>query len=203
MLALVLSQNGIKTTLVDLADKLDEAPRATHYSWPAQYEFIRAGVFDEILADGFRVDQSVSWRKLDGTLLGQIDIENVPVQERMVCLPLNHLSKILYGRITKEADAEVLWSHRVTKIGQDAAKAWVDVQTKDGEKRLEADYVVGCDGANSQVRRSLFGDWEFPGITWEQQIVATNVGYGVPREITRSNNLSLGLLSRPCHSRLG
>lgn len=176
LLSLILSQQGIKTTLVDMAETLDAAPRATHYAWPAQYEFIRAGVFEEILAAGFRVDNSVSWRKLDGTLLGQIDIENIPEQERMVCLPLNGLAKILYGRITKEENAEVLWGHKVTSIGQDASRAWIHVVTAEGENRLEADYIVGCDGANSQIRRSLFGDLEFPGMTWDQQIVATNVG---------------------------
>jgi len=40
---------------------------------------------------------------------------------------------------------------------------------------MAADYVIGCDGANSKVRRSLFGDWNFPGFTWGEQIVATNL----------------------------
>ncbi|TDZ31323.1 hypothetical protein C8035_v005996 [Colletotrichum spinosum] len=42
----------------------------------------------------------------------------------------------------------------VTIIGQDDARAWVDVaeaQTGRQGARLEADYVVGCDGANSIV----------------------------------------------------
>jgi 2-polyprenyl-6-methoxyphenol hydroxylase-like FAD-dependent oxidoreductase len=42
--------------------------------------------------------------------------------------------------------------------------------------RKDADYVVGCDGANSTVRRLLYGD-SYPGRTWEEQIVATNVYY--------------------------
>lgn len=62
-------------------------------------------------------------------------------------------------------------------IGQNSAMAWVDtVHTNTGEQSsLEADYIVGCDGANSVVRRSLFGDREFPGRTWNEQLVATNV----------------------------
>ncbi len=160
-----------------MAPQLDPAPRATHYSWPAVYELQRAGVLEEVINKGFVVDQSVSWRKLDGTLLAQIDIEKVPREKRMVCLPLNHLTTILLDRISHEPTAQILWNHKVTKIGQDESKAWVDVETNDGEKSLEADYVVGCDGANSQIRRSLFGDWEFPGTTWDEQIVATNVRY--------------------------
>jgi 2-polyprenyl-6-methoxyphenol hydroxylase-like FAD-dependent oxidoreductase len=33
---------------------------------------------------------------------------------------------------------------------------------------------LGCDGANSQVRKSLFGK-EYPGETLHSQIIATNV----------------------------
>ncbi|KAJ4260736.1 hypothetical protein NW757_001118 [Fusarium falciforme] len=38
-----------------------------------------------------------------------------------------------------------------------AGATWL-AETPDGEKKLSADYIVGCDGANSQIRRSLFGD---------------------------------------------
>lgn len=60
-------------------------------------------------------------------------------------------------------------------IGQSEDKSWVEVQTGNELKRLEVDYIVGCDGANSQIRKSLFGDWNFPSKTWDEQIVATNV----------------------------
>ena len=42
------------------------------------------------------------------------------------------------------------------------------------EEVVKAKYVVGCDGANSIVRRKLFGE-EYPGFTWDAQIIATNV----------------------------
>ncbi|KAL2256729.1 hypothetical protein VTK26DRAFT_1218 [Humicola hyalothermophila] len=75
----------------------------------------------------------------------------------------------------------VSWEHRVVGVGQDDEGAWVEVMVKGegGEERKEvikADYVVGCDGANSAVRKALFGN-EFPGFTWEEQIIATNTYY--------------------------
>lgn len=75
---------------------------------------------------------------------------------------------------------EVEFDAEVVGVGQDedgevGGRAWVEVKRKGGEvEREEADYVVGCDGANSIVRRSLFGD-QFPGFTWDAQIIATNV----------------------------
>ncbi|KAI4850909.1 FAD binding domain-containing protein, partial [Aureobasidium sp. EXF-8845] len=66
-------------------------------------------------------------------------------------------------------------------IGQTEDKAWVDVETSKGSKRLTADYIVGCDGAKSIVRRRLFGADGFPGHTLEEQIVATNTYYDFDR----------------------
>jgi 2-polyprenyl-6-methoxyphenol hydroxylase-like FAD-dependent oxidoreductase len=173
LLGLLLAKRGVPVQIVDLSDKLDEQPRATHYGPPAMYELRRAGVADDVRAAGFMPD-GVAWRKLDGTFLAGIEMTE-PDVDRLACLPLNKLGKILQDHLSKQPTATVSWGHKVTSVGQDDDKAWVDVETPDGPRRLEAPYVVGCDGANSQVRRSLFGDWEFPGKTWDEQIVATNV----------------------------
>ena len=182
LLGLMLAKRGIPVQLIDKSNKLDEQPRATHYGPPAMYELRRAGVVDDLSAQGFQPDV-VCWRKLDGTYLAGLNLKlmaNDP--DRMVCLPLNRLGKILMDHIGRQPTATVSWGHEVKSLGQDENKAWVNVQTPEGEKRLEAEYIIGCDGANSQVRRSLFGDLEFPGKTWDEQIVATNVSlFGTKR----------------------
>lgn len=94
----------------------------------------------------------------------------------MVVLPLGQLGEILYEHLQRQPTARVRWSHRVVKVGQDGDKAWVDVETGNGKNRFEADYVLGCDGASSTVRRELFGPG-YPGETLNAQLVATNVRY--------------------------
>lgn len=85
--------------------------------------------------------------------------------------------------LEKEAAAEVRWGCEVVGIREEGegkgGKAVVKVRTEEGVEELEADYVVGCDGANSTIRRQLFGD-EFPGYTWDLQIIATNVSRSPP-----------------------
>ncbi|KAF2502675.1 FAD/NAD(P)-binding domain-containing protein [Lophium mytilinum] len=177
LLSILLAKQGIPVTILEMGDKLDENPRATHYGPPAMHELNRAGVGDDVRAKGF-IPGVVCWRKMDGTVLAGIDgsvMDGDP--DRMVCLPLNKLGAVLYEHVTKQPTAKILFKHKVTGIGQDDDKAWVDVQSPDGESRIEADYIVGCDGANSQIRRSLFGDSNFPGRTWDEQIVATNTYY--------------------------
>ena len=164
--------------MLESETKLNEQPRATHYGLPALPILREAGILDEVKAQGFE-PRSVCWRKLDGTRLTGTNMQ-VPldVDQHMVCLPLNQLCKIIHQHLQNHPSSSVSWSTKVTNIGQNESKAWVDAETPECMKRFEADYVIGCDGANSQIRRSLFGDqWDqgFPGKTWDQQLVATNV----------------------------
>jgi 2-polyprenyl-6-methoxyphenol hydroxylase-like FAD-dependent oxidoreductase len=175
LLGLRLAQKSIEVTLLELANELDSKPRATHYASAAVEEFAHADVLEEIREKGFSYN-GVCWRKPDHTFLARTNtavVQDDPYKP--VTLPLDRLGRILYDRISQCPSATVLWGHEVIGIEQDASTARVTCKTADGEKVFEADYIVGCDGANSKIRRSLFGDWEFPGHTWDQPIVATNV----------------------------
>lgn len=180
VLGLLLGKKGINVEILDMANKLDEQPRATHYNSPATHVLKRAGVLDEIRAAGV-LSKRVVWRKPDGTLLGALDYAAIPESssERMVALPLNEVSKIVLHHLQSIPSVEIKWSHNVVDAGQNEGEAWVDVETATGKQRLEADYIIGCDGANSKIRRALQGDLNFPGKTWDEQIVATNVRWHV------------------------
>ncbi|KAH7247142.1 hypothetical protein B0J15DRAFT_402068 [Fusarium solani] len=175
----MLAKQDISVTIVEQAEKLDDRPRATHYGPPAMKILNSAGVGDEVRSKGFIVD-TVAWRRLEGSYIAGLDHETQKdSSDRMVALPLSQLAEVLYDHAKALPKLQYLFNRKVVDIGQDESKAWVDTvdQTKDEKSRLHADYVIGCDGANSIVRRSLFGDWKFPGRTWDEQIVATNVYY--------------------------
>ena len=89
-------------------------------------------------------------------------------------MPMQDLDQLMLDLFLEKYNGQVSWEHKVTGLGQDENKAWVDVETPQGNTKVEADYIIGCDGANSQIRKSLFGN-EYPGFTWDAQIVATNV----------------------------
>jgi len=188
-----------------MGDKLDTQPRATHYAAPAVQEMRKAGIMEDVRARGFTPD-GVCWRKIDRTFLAGISMEGVKDDpDAMACLPLNKLGQVLVEHISKCPTAKILWSHEVIAIDQDEKAARVTCKTPNGEVTIEGDYVVGCDGANSKVRRSLFGDWEFPGKTWSEQIVATNVclkyqGKSDGRSTTPSRN---SVISTPTSSSTG
>jgi 2-polyprenyl-6-methoxyphenol hydroxylase-like FAD-dependent oxidoreductase len=97
----------------------------------------------------------------------------------MTILPLNEILIILYRHCTERFNKliEIKFSHRVVSIGQDKSKAWVEAEVGKTELKekaqFEADYVIGCDGATSAVRKGLFGrDW--PGQTFDCRLVVQN-----------------------------
>lgn len=194
VLSLLLAKQGINVLILDGAEKLDEQPRATHYAAPATYELQRAGILQEVIDKGFSPD-GVTWRDLDGNSLGGMSSAPLPPEDRIACLPLNRLTRIVMEHLARQPTAEIRWSHKVlSTIGQDETSAWIMVQTPNGEHKFSADYIVGCDGATSQIRRSLFGN-DFPGRTWDEQIVATNVGQTLlPSKNTSMSLMALGLL---------
>ncbi|KAJ5367638.1 hypothetical protein N7541_001579 [Penicillium brevicompactum] len=181
ILGLLLARKGIQVELFDERNELNDQPRAAHYGSPAIYELSRAGVLDDLKAAGL-CPKAFVWRKPDTSLIGGINFAALPEDYpyRMQVLPLDQLGQILYAHLQRQPTASVNWGHRVVKVNQELNKAWIDIETSTGAHRAEADYVVGCDGASSIVRRQLFGP-EYPGETLDAQIVATNVYYDFDR----------------------
>jgi len=75
-------------------------------------------------------------------------------------VPQSSLEKLLAKRAV-ELGAEVRRGHEVIAVEQDDAGVTVTVRTADGEQQVRGDYLVGCDGGASTVRRSAGID--FPG----------------------------------------
>ncbi|KAI0203686.1 FAD binding domain-containing protein [Astrocystis sublimbata] len=180
LLALLLSKHGIPVEIFEASHELDKQPRAAIYGSSAVPELKRAGILEEIRRRGMS-PTSVSWRRwqdhsvitgMDGSSMADVNGEDL----RMACLVLDQLDELMLEEYLTKYNGKIHWKHKVTGTGQDETHAWIDVDAPEGTKKFTGDYVIGCDGATSQVRKSLFGD-DFPGFTWERQIVATNVYY--------------------------
>jgi 2-polyprenyl-6-methoxyphenol hydroxylase-like FAD-dependent oxidoreductase len=80
-------------------------------------------------------------------------------------LPQQQLERLLDER-AGELGIDISRGHQVVGVSQDAAAVTADVHGPDGPYRVRARYIVGCDGARSQVRgRAGIG---FPGTTYPE-----------------------------------
>ena len=175
-LSLALAQEGIEVTLLERDSTVSDAPRAAHMMVPAIQILARAGVLEDVREAGFFA-KNMAWRKLDGTTIVTVeDVGQSKSPDAMTVLPLSHLGKILLAHAEKNSKISLKWGHRVIDVGQDENSAWAIIQQEDGtEKKITGDFLCGCDGGTSQVRKSLLGARNFPGKTWDVQLVATNV----------------------------
>jgi len=66
-------------------------------------------------------------------------------------------------------DFDVRFSHSVTGLSQDADSVDVEIAAPDGPQRMRADYVIGCDGGRSAVRKGA--GIGFEGFTYPEQFI--------------------------------
>jgi 2-polyprenyl-6-methoxyphenol hydroxylase-like FAD-dependent oxidoreductase len=109
------------------------------------------GIADRFLAEG----QTAQVAAFAGTPL---DISSFPTRHNYgLGLWQNHIERILAGWVDELA-VQIYRGREVTGIAQD--DTGVDVELSDG-RSLRAEYVVGCDGGRSLVRKAA--GIEFPG----------------------------------------
>lgn len=82
------------------------------------------------------------------------------------------LAALMLSHAEKLSNFDLRWNHRFAGVTQNENGATVCAVTPKGEKFFEADYVIGCDGAGSSVRRALCIPFE--GHTWEVLSVLKN-----------------------------
>jgi 2-polyprenyl-6-methoxyphenol hydroxylase-like FAD-dependent oxidoreductase len=90
-------------------------------------------------------------------------LEDPPME--VLRLPQPLLEGVL-DEFARELGAEIRRGREVVGVSQDDAAVTADVRGPDGQDRVTARYLVGCDGASSLVR-DLAG-FAFPGITYPE-----------------------------------
>ena len=171
LLARLLAQSGIRDIrLLERETLPTDDHRAVLYQAISLHEFKRAGIIEDFKTAAHRL-KSVCWRDAAD---GGKRLFGMPANDTLL-MSVKGLTGIIKHHLARTDQAEILVGHEVVSVGQDATKAWVDVNTPGGRKRMEATYVAACDGASSTVRKSVFGSGSMEGFTWDKQLVAADV----------------------------
>jgi 2-polyprenyl-6-methoxyphenol hydroxylase-like FAD-dependent oxidoreductase len=118
--------------------------------------FDQRGIADRFLSEG-QVVQIVGFARVT------LDISDFPTRHNYsLGLWQNHIERILAGWV-HELGVPIYYGSEVTGFAQD--ESGVDVALSDGQS-LRAEYLVGCDGGRSLIRKAA--GIEFPG--WDPTI---------------------------------
>lgn len=175
--ALGLARSGIGVTVLEREGGIGRAPRAMVDFYSVLPGFDALGFGDDVRARGVKGEKLSHLVHATGERITfELDAltGHVPYPFN-VHMGQDKLSEILLEHLATYTQVKILRNTRAVALVQDASGVTVDVETADGPGRLRTGWVVGADGSNSAVRRSL--GLEFQGITWPERFVATNVVY--------------------------
>ena len=176
--ALKLAREGVSVTVLDAGADIVQEPRAVVYHAPVVRELDKLGLLPDLRKIGFLKQHYHFWSN-DRQLLAHLDMAVLRPQDTAYPFNLHlgqpMLAEIVLDHFLKTPGAEVRWSHKVTAITQDDASVTLTVETPEGEKQLQAPWMIGADGARSGVRKAL--GLSFEGQTWPEWFVATNVRF--------------------------
>jgi 3-(3-hydroxy-phenyl)propionate hydroxylase/6-hydroxy-3-succinoylpyridine 3-monooxygenase len=179
--ALGLAQSWVRLTVIEAEPKIIDSPRAAVYHWCVLEDFERLGIREEVEKTGFP-KQEYTYLVLK---TGERIEFSLGVLEGRAPFPYNlhlgqhRLAEIALRRLAAHSHAHVRFNTRLTSLRQDADGVDLEVRTPEGPETMRARWVIGADGAGSTVRHYLALD--FPGMTWPERFVATNVYFDFER----------------------
>jgi 2-polyprenyl-6-methoxyphenol hydroxylase-like FAD-dependent oxidoreductase len=178
VIALRLARAGIRVLVLEAEAGIADQPRAVVYHSPVVERLAALGLLPDLQQIGVLKHAYHYWTR-DHVLLGHIDMGVLRPEDTAYPYNLHlgqpMLAQIILHHLLSVPGAEVRWRHRVNAVAQSTDHVTVTVATDEGEKTLQAPWLVGADGTHSGVRRAL--QLSYAGITWPEWFVATNVRF--------------------------
>jgi len=209
--ALVLARAGVPVTVLEEAEHLSTASKASTFH-PSTLDLLdELGVGRALCAAGRRVDR-IQWRDLDQRVVHQLDyalLDGHTAHPYRIHVEQAGLTPLLLGALERYPHAEVCFGTRLFDLRDDGLKARLWTQRPSGASDpLDADHVVAADGSRSPVR-SVLG---LPGTAHEYPSYALRVITDTaldellpglsPLAYVRDPRQSFSILGMPDHWRL-
>ena len=172
-LAIDLAQRGQSVVLLDDADRIGEGSRAICFSKRSLEYWDRLGVGQRM------VDKGVVWSVgkifYGDSKLYQFNLLPEEGHKRPAFINLQqfYAEAYLVDRVEKLAAIDLRWRNKVVALEQRNDHVVLTIETPDGVYRLQAGFVVACDGARSSLRQMVGA--EFTGQVFEDQFLIADV----------------------------
>lgn len=157
-LALALIKKGLSVKVFESGDDLCEEMRASTIHASTLEMFAHWGVLPQLLDAGQITRNLQYWERQSRQKIAEFSFDllekDTPYPFRLQC-PQNILARILKNEIERLAPGTVLLGHEVVGHQQDDGKVTVSVRHNNQDTTFTAEYLVGCDGSRSTVRKGL------------------------------------------------
>ncbi|KAF7898444.1 hypothetical protein EAF00_004890 [Botryotinia globosa] len=158
--ALLLAKGGIKVTLYESMEGIDQSPRAVGYSPPTMEEFAKAGIVQDVIEAGDVVSDGCAWRNSKGDVLASI---NPPPDDKSFAavLSLPELGAILLKRLLETGNAEVRFNESLVRLEQNDDTLLIGLLVKPVLKNWHINVLNGGFDKNvlatyAETRRRVF-----------------------------------------------
>lgn len=177
-MATMLAAYGIRTVVLDRAAGPAAYSRAAVIHARTLETLEPLGIVEEAVRKGVIIPH-FGVRDRDRRLLA-VDFDRLPTAyPYTLMLPQDETERLLREALGRQGGA-ILWGHEVTEISQDISGVEIVVRSAQGNERLRARFLIGCDGAHSTVRETL--GMRFEGATYPQSFLLADVrmDWGLP-----------------------
>jgi 3-(3-hydroxy-phenyl)propionate hydroxylase len=170
--AWLLGRQGLPVRLFDVNESPQADPRAatTH---PATLDLLADdGLADDMARVGLVASIFQFWDRPSGEKIAEFDHAILKDDTRhpfVVQCEQFKTAKLILDRVRKLPNVEILFSHEVVDVKQDADAVSVDVRGPGGVKTHSGTYLIGADGGRSVVRKQ--SDIAFDGFTWPERFI--------------------------------
>jgi 3-(3-hydroxy-phenyl)propionate hydroxylase len=171
--ALALNQRGVPVTVFEQEPAPVEDQRAASLHLGVTGKIIPLGLVSGAYRFHDRVSHSVVAEFDLGLMRDEYRFPYVLQYEQY------KLTASIAAEYANAADFDVRFSHTVTGLTETTNGIEVEVTSPSGTEKFRADYVIGCDGGRSTVRK--LADIEFQGFTYPERFIkiATSFDFGV------------------------
>ncbi len=192
--ALALNRRGVPVTVFEQEPAPVEDQRAATIHPPTLEMLDALGVTEKILPLGL---MSTTYRfhdRVNRSVVAEFDLDRMRDEFKfpyVLQYEQYKLTASIAAEYANASDFDVRFSHSVTGLTETAEGVEIAYTSPDGEGRLSAGYVVGCDGGRSTIRK--LAGIEFEGFTYPERFIkiATSFDFGtVNRDLVLRNYFS-------------
>jgi 3-(3-hydroxy-phenyl)propionate hydroxylase len=172
-----LVKQGIAVTVLEAGNELGSESRASTFHPPTLDMLHELGVADDLIAEGLKAPMLQYRSKKDG-VIAQFDFGEIAdktghpyrVQSEQF-----KLTRLLLAKLRDENLFRIEFGCRVEDVQQDDDGVRVSVRGNDAQSVRTGKWLIGADGARSEVRRAL--GVEFEGFTWPERFLVLSTPF--------------------------